>query len=444
MGITVKSLATGAFKNNKGLSTAKTWGDLTGTLGTGDAFPYLSIGKKQTMSKAEDESITSLAYPDLPILTGKYVESELSRYLSYRNMGRFWYWLFGYEGLCTAVAVCDCSTDITSAVYGDTYRDGSNNDFTFIRYEGRSGSNYRGVFRADDTVVPAGATLTKQAGTGPASVTIAAQSALLYEHILELDDKSRHLVDYTAAEISALTGQGYASGAKKNRMADIGIKLGPNDYIYRNSMCKGFTLKSEAGKIATLDAKFCGYSEQRGDLTSSGWTYPTYGVDSDYDVVHHQTMVEIGASVGALTTLGVLDWEVGVDIPLQVMQDTLSGLYLAEPVMEGKYKIDYSFTVSRHSEDTWEAARDNWTSMVSRISSILGYEKVQLFLEPAKMNEASPDDSGVAKQPLKLSPGYNSASVWSTYIGGHYTSLKNSPVKLLVRDAYATNNMFTI
>jgi hypothetical protein len=444
MAESVKVLQTGAFKNEVGVTGATQspgWGQ-TGSeeaLGANDAFPYVELGKGKTLSYEKDNSVTSAAFEEVPRMVTQYVEKSVSTYFRAAGLNRFNYWMFGFELAPVTVCVFVLTTPSVDPTGGATYRDTDDNDFTFLRKETNRTTTYY-VFRCDDSTAPTLATgnLTKQAGTGDATLSFTAHSVVMYEHTYELDAHERHFTAFRTAE--QITG--YTSGDKKNRMATIGIKMGTNDFRYRNAMCKKFGLKSSAAQMAMWTMDFCGYDEGRDDYSSGDWTYPATLQAFDNVFAHHQMRVELGPDESTLTALGVTDIDLGVEIPLKMEQDTNSGLYLTEPVFEGKYGFNCNLILSRYSAETWQGYRDAWTTLVGRISAEYGYYRTEFLFHQAKLPEAGPDDSDVAKENLNLVMGYSSTNSWSTYLYG-ITFIQKSPLIMRVRDLVSSNTMFS-
>lgn len=447
MADSIKVLEVGAFQleaGKTGAGQSPGWG-VTGseeTLGASDAFPYLTLGKGKTINTIADNSITSLAFKDVPRQVTQYVEKSLSMYSRFAGLDSFNYWMFGFENLVKTVVAFVITTPSVDPTAGAVYEDADTptNTMTFMRKEVNASTTYY-VFTATDgdIVAGAGGTLTKSSGTGDATLTYTANSGLMYEHLLELDSTSRHFVAYPTAE--QITG--YSAGDKKNRMATIGVKMGTNDFRYRNAMCKKFGFKSSAGQLAEMSIDFCAYDEGRADYSSSTWTFPATLIDSDNIVAHNQLRVQVGTTAATLVALGVTDVDFSVGVPLQILQDTTSGLYIAEPVMEGKYEIDLATTLSRYSAETYQGYRDAWTTVVGRISAEYGYYMTEFLFQEMKIMEAGPDEGDVAKENLKFSVGYSTTNAWSTWLSGN-TILHNGPVVMRVRNANSSNMMFSI
>jgi hypothetical protein len=445
MAESVKVLQTGAFQMEAGQAGAGQspgWGQSGSeeTLGTNNAFPYLELGKGKTINYEKDNSVTTNAFEDLPRKVTDYVEKSLSMNARVADIDQFMYWAFGFELPVVTVGVFVLTAPSVEPVAGATYRDTDLNDFTFMRKEVNRTTTYY-IFRCDDSHVPTLATgnLTKQAGTGGATLAFTAHSVLMYEHTFELDSRERHFTSFCYPEQIA----GYSAGDKKNRMATIGIKMGTNDYRYKNSMCKKFNFKSSAAQFAQMAFDFVAHSEDRGDYSSSSWTYPAGLTASANIITHAQLRVELGTAEGSLTAVGATDVEVGFDAPLKLEQDTNSGVYLAEPQMEGKYGLTCNIVLSRYAAETWQGYRDNWTTVIGRISAEYGYYRTEFLVNSATLPEAGPDDSEIAKENLSLVVGYSATNNWSSWLYGN-TLVHKSPLIMRVRNLSSTNQMFAI
>lgn len=438
---TVKALQIAAFKLEKGLveDPSPGWGETSSeqSLSTGDAFPYLSLGKGKTINTVDDESITTNGYKDTPRKVGEYIEKSIESDAYFTDIDNKHYWAFGFEGSIVEECCFVLSTPSVDPSPGDTYEDTDTNGFTFLRKE-IYGSTIYYVFSCDDSVVPTLTTgdLDRVSGSGDDPLTFTARSSLMYGHIYELDAHERHLTVYRTAE--QITG--YTSGDLKNRMATIGIKL-VNDMLYKNAMCSKWGISSSAGQVARLMYDFVAYSELRGDYTSSGWTFPSGMVTNTNRISHDQFKVEVGVDEDNLVTLGISDFDVSAEIPLNKIQDTVSGIYLAEPVFEGQYALGCNLTLSRYSADTYQDYMDAWTTVCIRISAIYGYYRFELLINAAKVKSPGPSDDDVAKEMLEVIPYYTSTNNFTDWLEG-YTLIQGSPIILRVRNLSDTNQMF--
>ena len=439
---TVKPLQRAAFKLEKGLvgDPSPGWGESGSerTLGSGDAFPYLNLGKGKTINQVEDESITTNGFKDVPRKTGELVTKSLEHDAYYTDINNKHFWAFGFENSIVEECCFVINTPTVEPTAGATYRDTDLNDFTFLRRE-TFGSTIYHVFRCDDSVVPTLSTgdLDKQAGTGDATLTFTARSSLMYNHLYELDKHERHFAVYRTAE--QITG--YTTGDKKNRMATIGIDLYPNDMRYKNAMCAKWGLSSTAGQVAKILYDFIAYTSERGDYSSSSWTFPSGMTSNSNRMSHDQFKVEVGTAEGSLTELGISDFDIGIDIPLNKIQTTKSGLYLAEPVFEGRYNLTCNMTLGRYAADTYQDLMDAWTTVLVRISASFGYYRFELLVNAAKIKSPGPSDDDVSKELLECIPYYTTTNNFSTWLYGN-TLIQNSPIILRVRDLSSVNQNF--
>jgi len=444
----VKIEQVGAFQleaGQAGGAQSPGWGESGSeeSLGANDAFPWVDFGKGKTVNVAEPNEITSEGFQDIPVKVTEYTEKPLSTYARFAGLGAFNYWMWGFENSIVKVAVFTITTPSVDPTAGAVYDEevgGGGNGYTFLREETWGSTTYL-IFRAVDSAVPAGqsGTLYKQSGTGDATLAYTAVSALMYEHLYELDAHERHLADYrTAEQIS-----GWGAGDKKNRMATLGIKLDTNDFRYKNAMCKKFGFSSSAGELAMHPMEFVAYDEERADYSSASWTFPATFHASDNIVGHHQLVCEIGTAEGAMVAVGVTNVEFSVDIPLQIIQDTISGTHLAEPVMEGKYGVGLSMALSRHSADTYLGYRDAWTTVIGRVAGRYGYYMQEFLFNEMKVPEAGPNQDDVPKENLRFAAGYSTSNNWSSWLYGN-TLIQDGPVCFRVRNLDSVNHMFEL
>ena len=428
----------GAFKNESGSYSgllSPGWGNGPAAgfaLGTDDAIPYLSLGKSKTIGIVNDDSIISEGFADVPRKVSSYVEQSISCVNKFDGINKMLYWVAGLEDEVLPVVCYVTNAVSTLPVGGNTYSDGTNT-VTFLRREVNKDATYL-IFTQSAVVAGQSGTLTRTSGSGDATITFTAHSGILYEHIFQFDPHERHLVAPRSEEQLA----GYTVGDLKCRMATIGVNMdADSDIVTSNAMCKRFSLSSNAGALSELAFDYLGHSQTIGDADSPLWTYPATLNDSDNNIVHHQMHVQLGTAIGSMTSLGVTSLELSSEIPLQVIQDTISGLYLVEPVMEGKYSNSINLTLSRYSATTWQTYRDAWTEVVARISATSGYLLQEFLVNNAVISQAGPDEDNVSKEPLKLDPGYLDTNRWSSYMYG--STLSHSPIMVRVRNTTSAN-----
>jgi len=447
---TPKIFETGAMLQEEG-QTGSTqtdgWGGSQGwqTLGANHAFPWLNFSNKLNVATEEDASVTTRAFKTTPRMIGKTVDNPVSYYARFKGMNRFHYWMWGFENEVMEVVVCRAASNpfTSQPAPGDQGDDSGANTFTFLRAETtRTETLY--IFKADDSVAPVGTTITKAAGW---VFTFTSTSAVMYEHIYELDSYGRRLRDFTAAEIAAVTGAD--AGDKRCLMATFGKRTANYDLRYRNSLCKNFGLRMSAAGLASWEANYMAYTEERGDFGSANWSLLAGLQDGQLVPAHFEYMMRIGEtlSVGSqgeqvgMTEIGMSDISFDVEVPLQSLQDTISGLSLAEPVLEAKYGVKASGTISRHTVQTYQTYRDAQTKLVAQIIANQGDYMQEIMMKEVTLSESGGDDSDVMAEPLMLECGFiEGTSEWTDFLNG-VTELHDSPAIFRVRDDSSDNEM---
>jgi hypothetical protein len=418
--------------------TSAGWGAAASILTptTGDLLPYTSLEKGMTPSTVEDNSIGPAGFSDTPVQTGLMVEKSLALNAWYSGLDAILYWIFGFENNPSAVCLFTLSTPSVEPVANSSYHDVDGRQFTFWRKEVQRSATYYVFQTVSPAPTLATGNLTKDSGTGDTTLTFSAHSPIMYEHTFELDANTRHIAAFpTAEQIS-----GYSSGMRKNRCMTIGVSTSVTDLLYPNAMCKKFDFKSAAGQIANIGVDYVAHSELRGDYSSSGWTLPSDFVSNVLEMIHHQLRFKIGETESTLVNLGVSDVSYGLEIPLDSIQDTESGLYISEPRMEGKYKNTLEAKLSRYAATTYAGYRDAWTSVCGVLEAYTGYYGFELMFNNMKIVNAGPDTSAVESEPLKFEFG-NASNAFPIRLFGT-TLRQGGPVVCRVRNANSVNSMF--
>jgi len=449
--ITIVDAGTGTHTMEDWQSASDGWGGSTGVvaLGAGDAFPWTSFGNKLNVDTEEDASVTTKAFKSTPRMIGKNVDNPVGFYGRYKSINRFNYWMFGFENVVQEVVVCRGGADPfdTDPAIGDVGEDthGVPKDFRFLRSETtRTETLY--IFETMDSAVVTGLTIS---GTGTATwvFTLTSASAIMYEHLYELDGVGRRFRAYTLAERAVHTSL-YAND-RRNLQATFGKKMDQYDLRYQNSMCKNFGLKITAAGMAMWESNYMGYTEARGDYSSDAWTLATGLSNTTLVPAHMEYRFSIGetitegtdGAISGLTELGMSDINLEVQTPLQAIQDTISGLSFAEPVLEGAYGIRMLGTISRHSIQTYQTLRDAQTLVRAHLIANQGNYMQEIMVKEATLSESGPDDSDVAAEPLALEVGYvEGSSQWSTFLND-VTETQDSPILYRVRDDSSVNAM---
>jgi hypothetical protein len=446
---TPKIFETGAMKMEVGKVTgqSKGWGhpDDAQALGVDDAFPWLTFGNSVNIGLEEDKSVTTKAFASSPSIVTKTIENPLSMKGRYKGLDRFHYWFMGFENVVKPVVVFKSTTTDpwggNAPTIGDTYSDGTN-DFDYLRTEEtRTEKLY--VFAGDDvSTLP----VSGDIDNGTSSFTFSEHSPVLYEHFLELDSRGRRYREYTAAERAAL---GTAVGDKRNLMATLGKRMANYDIRYANAIAKGFTFKVSSPGLAEWESVFMAFKEERGAFNSNNWSLLAGLCDNSLCPKHYEMSFGIGTTAGitngvitGLTSLGLTDFSMNVETPLQSLQDFVSGLSIAEPVLEDTYKVNLEGTISRHTSSTYQEFRDAQTPVLARLAMNRGWYMQEFLFKKVSIQEAGPDDGSVAQEPLKMTSSFVCADThgFADWVHGN-AELHKSPVVFRVRNDNPNNEM---
>ena len=449
-----QTLACKMENGKNGGSQSGGWGAANSpqALGAGNAIPYLSLETNPDFGFKEDDSITTTAFAAHSRIVSKNLSKTLSFYDRYYGQDNLNYWMFGFENEPMQVVAFDGVANpwsATAPAAGAVYVDGSLNEFTYLRQETKRNTDgdvtYLYIFRNDDDVLPAtSGTLTLSGDTE--TFTYTGRSGDLYEHLYELDSYGRRMRAYNTAE-QAITG--WESGDLKNLMMTIGRRLDAYDQRIQNAMCKSWSWKLSAGDLAMYECGYLGYKLTKGDYSSDTWTLPT-GLENNFSVPPaHETQFKLGTIFEGVSSdmvsLGMTESNLTCEIPLDETQDYLSGVNLSLPIINAKYALTMTSTISRHDQGTYEDLRDANTIVCAQIISNMGYYMKEFLIKGATITQSGPDSSPVAQEPLNLSIGYVPlASSPFTSTGHLYgiTEIHNSPILLRVRNESAVNQMF--
>ena len=293
---------------------------------------------------------------------------------------------------------------------GDVYQDDENHS-QFV-YAGTNGSKYRFVWKTGNPIIEGD--LSRISGEGDETISPLTVDSSKYEVGLDFQDLGNTI--------------------DKCRRATLHFGTEVSDQRLRNCVCKRFTLHSEASKFWEVTNEFLGYDCEKGSYFSSGDSFPTATLDASNIIAHHQTQVLLGPK-GSEVSVGITSLDVGVEIPLEVGQDTLSSVYLKEPIFNGKYDISFNAILSRYSSDVFQGYRDDWKDLIGVVRAKEGFFSAGYYFNALKEAEASLDDSEVTKQNLNLIPYYDSDNNLEAYFPSNYFPQQmKSPVLYMVRD----------
>ena len=435
-----------------GTNQSSGWGESNSpkALGATDAFPWLTFSNKLTIAKKEDDSVTTKAFSLTPRIVTKTVDNPLSFPARFNGLGRFHYWMLGFENAVVPVVAFKAGTSpfTTTPTIGDACTDTDANNFTFLRTETARDDVIIYIFRADDAT-PVAPTLQTgdltEAGGSPWIFSFTSHSSLMYEHLYELDSTGRRYRTYTSAEQSALS---LLTTDKRNLMCTLAKRTDTYDLRYKNAMCKGFSFKFAAADYSSWETNYMAYGEERDDYSASTWTL-TSGLEngtliprhSEYRVNISTAMATSSGALSGFTELGISEFSLDVEIPLQSQQDTVTGLTIAEPVIEGKYGTKLTGTISRHTVQTYQTYRDAGITVIMQIAANQGWYMQEFLIKEGTFGDAGGDDSEVMMEPFTLDIGYvQGSSEWDDWLYG-YTELHDSPILFRTRDSSSANEM---
>lgn len=263
-----------------------------------------------------------------------------------------------------------------------------------------------------------------------------------YSHLFELDKYDRHFTAYRTAEQTAVD---YGATDRKNRAATFAFKKGPNDYRYRHVMCSSFRIFGDADDgMIRFSASGIAPREDRGDYDSDTWTFPSDAVGSSTDVLFRHLTASLKTQAGSFVDLGITNFDVNVDIPIQRIRDSESGLYLQEPVFEGKYNVTVTLTLTRHSTDAYHTLRDSFSSKQSlKLVAASGSYEFGIYLPEMYISDTFTNEESVPKQPITFVSGpvdADTANIFATEIGSN-ALIQEGPIFIMTQNQNSTNEM---
>jgi len=368
-------------------------------------------------------------------------------YARFKGLGRFHYWMWGFENVVKSVVAFKGSTttdpfgtDVPEP--GDIYTDMSG-DYIYLRTEKiRNDKIY--VFRTTATE-PAAQTGILSGGVD--DFTFTSHSGIMYEHLYELDASGRRYRRYNTAE---QTQMGVGATDARNLMATFAKRMANYDIRYKNAMAKSFNYKVSAAGLAQWESNYMAYEEERGDYASETWTLTPGLCDNQLVPAHYEIrfaigedLAVVGGEITGLTDLGLTDFDMAVETPLQSLQDFVSGLSIAEPVLEGAYSVMLNGTISRHTVETYQQFRDDQTKLVAHLATNQNWYMQEMMFKEVLISEGGPDDGDVAAEPLKMSASFVCAETnafTADWLYGN-VELQQSPVVMRVRDYSDQNEM---
>lgn len=175
----------------------------------------------------------------------------------------------------------------------------------------------------------------------------------VYKHSFELAE-NLHTESWAAGD-GILAGSGYLAGDNKVRRGSLCIDKAVSIWEYISTMVQSLTISGDA-KGVRLACELIPYDLDRAsavNVASTTWSI----ADDDWRPVLFQDLelwIDDYSAAAALTSadaVGISAFEIKLENNLIIEQDSLSGLYTAEPRRSGKRRVTGSFTFPRYEAD---------------------------------------------------------------------------------------------
>jgi len=376
-------------------------------------FPYLTFEHDPEPVLERDTSVTSKAFQTGEREVGRTLDKSLSFNNRCDGMDKQLSWMTGWENKTKKVIVFQTNR-LTDAPAGTVFStDGE--DYTFLRqYQAKTITN-KVIFYAVFSYLLDNAPDT-QAGTLDQAGAFLDLTYIgwdkMYEHTYELSNDGRAFRAFTASERTALGNQATVDD-RRTCMATLAKKFPEYSFRFQNTKCYKFGFKWAPQKFTEVMGSWLGYDQERIKTTD-----PLHS-DIDYDMLcsmvesnnifaHNQTRFEIGVAStkyngGNYTFYPVTEMNVDVEVPLQKQQDTESGLFLTDPVLNGLIAISAGATITHSKDEQFMEWRDNRTKLAGVIRSSYGFYSQEIFLKKFTLPKAGPDGGEVSAEPITLS-----------------------------------------
>ncbi len=191
----------------------------------------------------------------------------------------------------------------------------------------------------------------------------------VYKHTIELAENMH--AEYWTAGDGILAGGGMLAGDKKVRRGTLCIDKSVSIWEFISSMAQEMTITGEA-KGCKAEFALVPYDLDRAsatNTTTAAWSI----ANDDFDFVLFQDLDLWIADYSAVTPLdsgdaiGISALEIKLANILSVEQDSLSGLYIAEPKRDGKRRVTGSFTMPRYESDAFMEDLDDQSEKMAMI-----------------------------------------------------------------------------
>jgi hypothetical protein len=427
---------------------------------TGIAYSELSLDKE--FSTEDDGQITYGAQPTADVLQAITMENSYNFVNRFRSKDQDFAWSFGFETIKRVVVATLTDPDsIPSVDKYDEYTIDGEAGYEFLRFEKFRLTDYSwsvlAVFLAPTTVniVDPITGATTLVGDG-ANIVVKHIFPTMAEHLYELPN-DRSLRPFTEAEESAMALTPAEITAEWQRSLMMRFLKKYSDYIIesKHNMCESFNLSYSSGQPVSFEAGTVGFNDEdmlHGEEVEASFELACEDRESALNINFYQTMFEI-APDETLGTIqgqasydgydqsfeeGVTDMTIGISIPLQKIQDTVSGLYINEPQIEGKYEFEGTTTITYNKGTKYRRLRDAQAYCHSRVSSYRGAEMQELLIKKFRLRQAGPNMDDVAAEPIEMnisgSCGEHPFTEWLTYEDGVNPEVYESAIVMRCRN----------
>lgn len=174
------------------------------------------------------------------------------------------------------------------------------------------------------------------------------------KHVLELDD-NLHREGWLAGEERYPSGGGggtWNAGDQKVRSGVLALAKQVNDWKFHSVMVNRMTVRGEMKRVS-IEYELIGYNLVRGSYNSANWTLAT---DKRNVIMPGVLTFKINN-----TAYGISRYEISLDNNLISERDTASGLFIREPVRNGKRTVQFGFDFLRYESNTFLDNLDNDT-----------------------------------------------------------------------------------
>jgi hypothetical protein len=207
-----------------------------------------------------------------------------------------------------------------------------------------------------------------------------------YKHVFELDDVlNRQTWVLDGDRLPSGSGGGtWSAGDQKVRSGCLIVGKQVNDWRFFSCMVNKMKITIEPPRTS-FEFELLAYNYGRGSYNSTAFTLAT----DQRNMIFPDYVFTIGT-----TEYGISRLEILLDNKLAAERDTVSGLYLAEPVRNGMRTVTFGWDFLRHSDETLFNDADALTERYASIKATSGYYAFGAYFSAFKMEAPEAPASG--------------------------------------------------